>query len=196
MGWLRRCLSDRIRFPSDRALVACRSKGPTQPRAEASLHHQSTRPCLPSFVSALPPPHYSEIPIAPAAPSSPHYSRVPSLEAFGRRPRCLPRRCDGPASETLHKTPRALCCRPATRRRKRTSKRGAGGRCGGPGVNVACPGPDPGASSPAARATSAWRRFASFWKPRAPPLVPRTRLPPMMGLNPRSRPRAPVAAAA
>jgi hypothetical protein len=33
---------------------------------------------------------------------SPHYSRVPSLEAFGRRPRCLPNRRDGPASETLH----------------------------------------------------------------------------------------------
>ncbi len=30
-------------------------------------------------------------------------SRVPSLEAFGRRPRCLPHRRDGPASETLHK---------------------------------------------------------------------------------------------
>ena len=32
-----------------------------------------------------------------------HLSRVPSLEAFGHRPRCLPHRRDGPASETLHK---------------------------------------------------------------------------------------------
>jgi len=34
----------------------------------------------------------------------PHDSRVPSLEAFGRRPRCLPHPRDGPASETLHKS--------------------------------------------------------------------------------------------
>jgi len=36
----------------------------------------------------------------------PQDSRVPSLQAFRRRPRCHPRRCDGPASETLHMTPR------------------------------------------------------------------------------------------
>jgi hypothetical protein len=32
----------------------------------------------------------------------PHESWVPSLEAFRRRPRCLPHCRDGPASETLH----------------------------------------------------------------------------------------------
>ena len=48
-----------------------------------------------------------QIPIAPAAPSRAHLSRVPSLEAFGRRPRCLPHRRDGPASETLHRSVRA-----------------------------------------------------------------------------------------
>jgi hypothetical protein len=37
----------------------------------------------------------------------PHDSRVPSLEAFGRRPRYLPHRRDGPASETLHKISRS-----------------------------------------------------------------------------------------
>ena len=33
---------------------------------------------------------------------APYISRVPSLEAFGRRPRCQPRRRNGPSSETLH----------------------------------------------------------------------------------------------
>src|SRR5262249_47334457 len=34
----------------------------------------------------------------------PYDSRVPSLEAFGRRPRCLPHPRDGPTSETLHRS--------------------------------------------------------------------------------------------
>ena len=33
-----------------------------------------------------------------------HFPRVPSMQAFGRRPRCKPHRCDRPASETLNKT--------------------------------------------------------------------------------------------
>jgi hypothetical protein len=60
--------------------------------------------------------------------------------------------------------------------------------------HVACPGPDPGASSPAAPATRASRRRASFW--RSPSPIPRTRRPPMTDANPCSPPRAPAVAAA
>ena len=58
----------------------------------------------------------------------------------------------------------------------------------------ACPGPDPGASSPAARARRTSRRRVRYWKQQASPPIPKMALPPMM--DPRSRPRAPVAAAA
>ena len=62
--------------------------------------------------------------------------------------------------------------------------------------HVACPGPDPGASSPAARASRASRRLASSWMRQASPPIPKTTTPPMTRLNPRSLPHAPVAAAA
>jgi Putative transposase/Transposase zinc-binding domain len=60
--------------------------------------------------------------------------------------------------------------------------------------HVACPGPYPGASSPAELATSTWRRLASFWRP--PPPIPSTRLPAMTDLNLCLPLRAPAAAAA
>jgi hypothetical protein len=46
--------------------------------------------------------HRDQIAIAHAAPSAHHLSRVLSLEAFGPRPQCKPKRRDGPSSETLH----------------------------------------------------------------------------------------------
>jgi Putative transposase len=62
--------------------------------------------------------------------------------------------------------------------------------------HVACPGPDPGACSPAARAINASRRLASSWTWQASPPIPKTRLPPMTQPGPRSPPRAPAVAAA
>jgi hypothetical protein len=63
--------------------------------------------------------------------------------------------------------------------------------------HVACPGPDPGASSPAAFATRTSPRPAGFWTPhQAPHPTPRTRLAPMTQPAPRSPPRAPAAAVA
>src|SRR6516164_11274477 len=48
------------------------------------------------------------IPIAErAAPSAHHLPRVRSLAAFGRRPRCMPHRLDGPSSETHHRIGKA-----------------------------------------------------------------------------------------
>ena len=60
--------------------------------------------------------------------------------------------------------------------------------------HASCPGPDPGASSPAARASRASRRLASSWKWQASPIL-RTTLPPVT-VNPGSPHRVPAAAAA
>ena len=46
-------------------------------------------------------------PHSPRGTVPPHLSRVHSLEAFGHRPRCVPHRRIGPASETLHKSGRS-----------------------------------------------------------------------------------------
>ena len=60
--------------------------------------------------------------------------------------------------------------------------------------HVACPGPDPGASSPAALAMNASPRLASSCTWQAPQPIPR--MPPMMQPNRRSPLRAPAAVAA
>jgi hypothetical protein len=79
------------------------SQTPIRPGATVPPHRQPSLLSSTLCAAVEPPTRYREIPIAFAAPSSPHYARVPSLDAFGSRPRCLPRRCDGPTSETLHK---------------------------------------------------------------------------------------------
>src|SRR5262245_38357514 len=67
-----------------------------------SLAPSAAQPALRTG-ARLPPPTSTLLrnPHSARGTSDPHDSRVPSLEAFGRRPRCLPPCRDGLASETL-----------------------------------------------------------------------------------------------
>ena len=74
-------------------------QSPMQRAATVSPHRQPSLLSSPLPAAVHQPAHYREIPIAFAAP--PCLTPRGFLPWFGSRPRCLPRRCDGPASETL-----------------------------------------------------------------------------------------------
>src|SRR5262249_21450754 len=76
--------------PADATLSLGRARSPTQdPQLVGAWLSQAPNPSRRN-------PHSAR------GTGVPHHSRVHSLEAFARRPRCLPHTRHGPASETLH----------------------------------------------------------------------------------------------
>jgi hypothetical protein len=83
-----------------------RDRGTNGPALTGKMMHRAVAPG-PGYSAAIAMPGSRQgcRPVATASTSRAIVSplpRVPSLEAFGRRPRCKPKRRDGPSSETLH----------------------------------------------------------------------------------------------